>query len=250
MNKSSIIAVLVVFLLSFTVQGKTEIERSMEKVETLERQNQFRIEDLARANEKIKKIETDNQKLEAELNEYKPILDNIKLILSIFGLSVLGGLIYVYWMYVPKKVAELVDAKISSILTDRRDDFIRLLKEYDIEQQVKKNFKIKVLTHPNAQDSYIVNLLSKNEFSVEAFSKVLSLNSVPLSPDDVIVINNEDGLWKNEEIAVFFQDINNYSFYFGKGIISLDSGSQNKFAAANIRTQIVSNLLNLLKYNR
>lgn len=250
MNKSYILALLVVLLLSFIVQGKTEIERSMDKIETLERQNQFRIEDLARTNEKIKNLESTNQKLEAEINEYKPILDHLNWILSIFSVSVLGGLIYMYWKYVPKKVAELVDSKISSILTDRRDDFIGLLKEYDIEQQVKKSFKIKVLTHPNAQDSYIVNLLRKNEFSVEAFSKVLSLNSVTLSPDDVIVINNEDGLWKNEEIAVFFKEINNYSFYFGKGIISLDSGRQNKFAAANIRTQIVSNLINLLKYNR
>jgi hypothetical protein len=126
---------------------------------------------------------------------------------------------------------------------------IEILKKYDVEKSIKEKYKINLITHEDDVGAYPREILTKNGIKFTEFTKCDNLNSVKIEMDSVVMINNEAGKWTTTDVETYFAGLDNYTFYYGVGIIKLPSDKQKKFGAANIKTQLVGNLMNLLKYN-
>lgn len=226
-----------------------EKKELLEKIERLEKRNSYLEEDVKRMSDKVQDSVSQNKELEGTIKEYEPILKNLNWILGGFGLSGLLAFLISFIYYLPKKLKQEIDKEITKILTDRKSDFVAMVKEYDSDQKAKQKYTIKLLTKSIGNDRDIYNLLIKNEFKVSSETNLQNLSDANFDNNDVVFINNQGGEWQQSEVEAFLQSIDNFSFYFGKGMINLTGEQQSKFAAANIKTQFVGNLLNLLKYN-
>lgn len=212
-----------------------------ERLNSLERENQQLRKD-------ITKLEDANKELTDSLKEYEPF-KFWAWILAILGISSVGGLALLYFKVIPNKVNSQVDTIITKLLTDRREDFLGLLKEYDFEKTVKQRYKIVLLSHRNGNDDYHHRMLTKNGFQVEAYTNLDQLQGVDFTADDIIIINNDGDHWAPDQVQVFINAHPNYCFYFGNGRISVQGERLNRFTAANFRTQFIGNLMNVLKYS-
>ncbi len=219
----------------------------VERLNSLERENQRLskdVADLERENEKLKAKDTE---LETELENYEPF-KYWAYMLTLMGVGSIGGLVWLYFKVIPKKVSSQVDAIITKILTDRREDFLGLLKEYDFEKSVKQRHQIVLLSHRNGSDDYHVRMLERNGFKVKPYTKLEQLLGAEFTEEDILVINNDGDHWTVEEVQSFINGLTNYCFYFGNGRITLNGERLDRFTAANFRTQFIGNLMNVLKY--
>lgn len=198
--------------------------------------------------EELEKTKKEQAELKTTVEEYESFYKNWKWIAGFFGIVGFGALMWMLYKYIPKKVNTEVDKVIDSLVKDRRDQFMAVLKEFDWEQQLKKKHKLIMITHRNGSDTYHFDLLTKHGFSVTPLTNIEKLDNATLTQEDVVIINNEGDHWQPEDIEVFINRIPNYCFYIGKGIIKTNGSSANRFAAANIRTQFIVNLVNTLKY--
>jgi NADH/NAD ratio-sensing transcriptional regulator Rex len=215
------------------------------QIADLERENRNLKDDLARLDKKHKELADD-------IEDYKPFLEHWKLIIG--GLLGLGSLVagVTYFYKIPAAAKEVFDSKIQKIFTDRREDFLAMLKGYDLDQEIKKRHKVILLTHPNGNDSYHHDLLIKHGFSVEPYTRVGTLAqtfaTITVTADDIVIINNEDAHWQMSEVHQFIHSTANCCFYIGRGAIDLQGDAINRFAAASFRAQFIGNLMNILKY--
>lgn len=246
-------ACLVFAFLSISIQATakqplTTNDKIVERIEAVERENQRLKEDLTDLKNKHTDLNDKNKELEAELKEYEPF-KFWAWILGGLGFGNIIGLALLYYKVIPGKVNNQVDAIITKILTDRRQDFLSLLKEYDFENSVKQRHQIVLLSHRNGNDDYHHRMLTKNGFQVKAYTRLEQLQQAVFNPDDILVINNDGNHWPADHIQDFINAHPNYCFYFGKGIINPESARLDRFAAANFRTQFIGNLMNVLKYS-
>lgn len=220
----------------------------VERINSLEKDNQRLregITDLKRENDKLN---SEYKELKASLKEYEPF----KFWTWILGALGIGSILGLAWMclkFIPTRINKQVDEIINKIFTDRRDDFLSLLKEYDFEKLVKQRHRIVLLSHRNGSDDYQYRMLNKNGFKVYALTKLEQLQDAQFTSEDIIVINNDGNHWAVEQVQDFINTLPNYFFYFGKGIINTTGDRQERFAAANFRTQFIGNLMNVLKYS-
>lgn len=219
-----------------------------ERLNSLERENQRLRKDMTDQEDANKELKEKDKEIEASLKEYEPF-KNWAWIMAILGISSVGGLALLYFKVIPNKVNNQVDAVIAKLLTDRREDFLGLLKEYDFEKTVKQRHKIVLLSHRNGSDDYHHKMLTKNGFQVQAFTNLEQLQGVDFTADDILIINNDGDHWDLGQIEEFINAHPNYCFYFGNGRITVDGEKLNRFTAANFRTQFIGNLMNVLKYS-
>lgn len=242
---AALILLIVGVSLAQTTQPNTAV--IVERLNSLERENQrFRedFKDLKKENEKLKEKDGD---LEKSLKEYEPF-KYWSYWLGLLGFVSVGGVILLWWKIIPKKVDTQVDAIITKLLTDRRDDLMSLLKEYDFEKSVKQRHQIVLLSHRNGSDDYHVRMLEKNGFKVKPFTKLEQLRGAEFADEDILVINNDGDHWTVEEVQGFINGLTNYCFYFGNGRVIINGDRLDRFTAANFRTQFIGNLMNVLKY--
>jgi len=206
------------------------------------------IEELQKVKNDIEDLRRANQEFREDLEKVKPF-ENWAWVLTCFGVGSVAVWVWLIFKYVPKKVRDQVDEKIAKLLTDRRDDFLGLLKDYDLEKAMKSKHKIVLMSHPSCQDTYHYEMLQRNGFQVDALTNVDELGTAQFSEGDVLVINNEGGYGDVGEVESFIKGCTNYCFYFGNGRINLENERLNRFAAANFRTQFIGNLVNILKYS-
>lgn len=237
------------FCLPASAQQASETTTKIsERLNSIERENQRLKEDISDLEEEQDDLKDINKDLEARLKEYEPF-KFWAWILGGLGVTSIIGIAFLYFKVIPGKVNSQVDAIITKILTDRREDFLGLLKEYDFEKSVKQRHQIILLSHRNGSDDYHHRMLTKNGFQVTALTNLDQLQQAAFNPDDILVINNDGGHWPPDQIHDFIDAHPNYCFYFGKGIITPASTRLDRFAAANFRTQFIGNLMNVLKYS-
>ncbi|WP_181309023.1 NARF domain-containing protein [Rufibacter sp. XAAS-G3-1] len=247
------VACLMFVMLSISIQATARQPRVtngkiVERLTAIERDNQRLKEDIIELEGKHADLKEKNKELEAGLKRYEPF-KFWAWILGGLGVGSILGLTWLYFKVIPGKVNSQVDEIIAKILTDRREDFLGLLKEYDFENSVKRRHQIVLLSHRNGSDDYHHRMLSKNGFQVKAFTRLEQLQQAVFNPDDILVINNDGNHWPADQIQDFINAHPNYCFYFGKGVINPESARLDRFAAANFRTQFIGNLMNVLKYS-
>ena len=246
-----------IFLVSFFVSSARAQEvRSTQpdvnqKVFDLERNNQILQEDFARLQTNLDNLESNHQRLLNDFKSYEPVLRGWQAILWLLGATTLIGTAFSVWFMLikfPKTVNEKVNKAIESVLADRRDQFIALLKEYDFEQAVKKKYQLVLLTHEKGSDSYHYDSLKQNGLNVRPLTTLEKLSDAQFDEGDILIINNDGGHWKADEVQEFVQSNSNVCFYIGRGIIETKGEAANRFAASNFRAQFIGNLINVLKY--
>ena len=225
--------------------GSAPVQHTQQQVADLERSNRILREDLTR-------LQKDHADLKATLEEYKPFMENWKLILSLFGIGGLGIALLLrwdFWVNVRNKLKEEVNNSITSLLTNKRKDFLAIIEEYDHDRRVKEKHTLILLTPPGCSDTYHFDLLNKHGLTVKPFTSLQRLDEAQFEPGDVLIINDEAGHWTESEIETFIHAHPNVCFYIGKGRIKTSGEVSNRFAAANFRVQFLGNLMNTLKYN-
>ena len=259
------VAILALVLLTQAVHAQNPVKSSSNvQIEEITRANRFLKEDLARTQSQLDKLQKENNELSDKFDRYEPLLENWKSIFGLFGftsLTLLGVAAWLKFRKLPAIVKEIVDqvptiaqreyeTKIAQLFTDRRADLIALLKDYDVEQEIKKNNRVVLLTHKNGADNFHHELLTRHGFNVKAYTnvEVLAVVADELTLDDIIVINNEGGHWVPEEVSRFVHNNPFNCFYIGRGVMDLNGEALNRFAAANFRAQFIGNLMNILRY--
>jgi len=242
----------IIFLLCVSTQSFAQANPSteviIERLNALEKDNQHLREDIVDLKSENDDLKSKDKALESSIKEYEPF-KFWAWILGGLGITSVLGLALLYFRVIPSKINKQVDEVIKTILTDRRDDFLSILKEYDFEKSVKQRHKIVLLSHRNGSDDYHYRLLHRNGFHVTAFTSLEQLDEAKFTSDDILVINNDGDHWSEEAVQTFINMHPNYCFYFGRGRIIPLGDRQNRFAAANFRTQFIGNLMNVLKYS-
>lgn len=239
---------LLLYFFIFTFSGFTQV-----KPET------HAVENLKSAQEIKKSTELKNDTLvtivknhETTLKKAETLFKWWEWIVGIFGFTSIASLATFCWLSfsgIKKQADKLFQAKLEKMFTDRYSDMIEILKSYDAEKSIKEKFSITLITHKDDAGSYPREVLTKNGIKFKEFTKTEDLAKVKIEKDSVVMVNNEANKWTTTEVEAYFSGLDNYTFYFGTGIIKLSPNKQKKFGAANIKTQLVGNLLNLLKYN-
>lgn len=245
----------IVLLLSFVLWIFLGFSQTKPDIQTKAKSDTDSVEKLQ--HQEIKNnSETGEESLEAMVKRHETTLKESELLLSNWKMLVGGTLgiatFYGIWLYfygIKKQADKIYEAKLEKRFTDRYSDMIEILKSYDIEKNIKEKYKITLITHKDDNGSYPREILSKNGIKFTEFTRADDLSKITIEKDLVVMVNNEANKWTVAEIENYFSTLDNYTFYYGLGIIKLPSDKQRKFGAANIKTQLVGNLMNLLKYN-
>lgn len=242
------------------LQASQQQESYDNRIHNLERANENLSDKLRISLDSHNDLKGDFEKLEAKFEKYEPFMQNWNWILGGFGTSVLvviGG--FLFWFYgkaLPKLKNDIfitaradIDASITKVIADQRANFMAILKEYDKEQQAKEKYNIVMLTHKEGSDNYHFEKLTNHGFKITPLSTISQLNDATFNNDDVLIINNEGEHWELKEIEDFINTRPNLCYYIGRGVIKTNADAINRFAAVNIRTQFIGNLMNMLKYH-
>jgi hypothetical protein len=211
--------------------------------EEVARLKQIHTEDNARAKEQQKEISDD-------VKDIKPFAEYWKLfLLSIVGVSSLWGL-WTYFKTIPAIARQEFETRISSIFQEKADDLYALMSGYDLDQAIKKKFKIVLLSHTD--DGYHRTLLKDHGFDVGYHPRIASLSEAhavaSIKPENILIINNEDEYWDLEQVQKFISEVPNHCFYIGKKHVPIEGEALHRFAAVNFRAQFIGNLMNVLRY--
>jgi|GEM_PF-3765378 len=211
--------------------------------------------DIQELTARLDKAEKKIVELSATVEEYESFYKHWQWVLGVFSIVSLGSWgfsVFLKYIYIPKKIIEevnkLIDASLKKTFNDRYDDFLSLLRGYDFDKKIKEKYKLIAITHPDDSETYHYKLLIKNGFSVTAYTNTGILKELPVATEEVIIINDEAGRWPKEEVEQFINTNENFCFYIGPKRIDPISSASNRFAASNIRTQFIGNLMNMLKY--
>jgi hypothetical protein len=263
--KVSLIITTAVLLTAGTYNAKGQaaapVSASQQQVAELKHENTRLKEDLAAVKEdviRLKQIHTEDnarakeqqKEISDDVKDIKPFAEYWKLfLLSIVGVSSLWGL-WTYFKTIPAIARKEFETRISSIFQERADDLYALMNGYDLDQGIKKKYKIVLLSH--ADDGYHHNLLKNHGFDVAYHPRIASLSEAnavaSIHPENVVIINNEDEYWDLEQVQTFISDIPNHCFYIGKKHVPIEGEALHRFAAVNFRAQFIGNLMNVLRY--
>jgi hypothetical protein len=263
--KIIIALITLVHLFSITViaQGQSAVPTEQTQLAKIERENLYLKDDIAKLKEDISRIKQAQAEDNARLKDHqKELADRVKEIEpfakywilflgAILGLSTFWGL-WAYFKTIPSFVKKEYESRIGAMFQDRRNDLLEVLKDYDTDQEIKKKFRIILLTHREGTDDYHYEQLTKHGFRVYPYTRVEALASALAADDitsnDVIVINNEGKHWLPADVRQLVHDNPHCCFYIGRDPIELEGNAINRFAAANFRAQFIGNLMNILRY--
>ncbi|RCR65461.1 hypothetical protein [Larkinella punicea] len=200
------------FILGFwlTVLGTVAAQQPSPSILPPSTQQQVLTVDQAnkRLEAKLDDLQKEHSELKAAFDEYEPLLKNWKWVFGGLGITGLLGFVFGLWKlrkYVQNKVKEEVDSSITSLLTNRRKDFLALLDDYDHDRRVKEKHTLVLLTPRNCSDSFHFDLLSKHGLLVKPLTNLDRLDEATFGPKDIIIINDEAGYWKEEDIGCNYQ---------------------------------------------
>lgn len=254
--------VLIIWLLSFLSAFSQQQPASgppqatPQQIDDLVRANKLLQEDFGRMQTAYKDLKNDHDELQEKVKGYEPLLNNWGWMLGGFGGSCALAFLLLWFVKIPKliretsaKIEKRIDSEIDSVFTDRRDQFMALIKEYSHDEMAKKKHKLVMLTHPTCTDEFHLTVLKRHGFNVTAYTNVEQLSDATIEQQDIVIINNEGGQWRSDEIETFIAACGNICVYVGRGQINTPGEIANRFAAANVRGNFVANVLNTLKYN-
>lgn len=247
---------LVIFLLLglfeywFWNKSRQRIEGMSEKMELLEeafQQNPQKADSLA-----IQKLALEIQKLEHKVEAYDDALRNDFFIITRFGIpATLIGLLGLFWA--------VYKTSLSFALDEAKKEREKQFKP--VEQMLREEKKILILHHPKvapADQADIQNHFNASKFwnvHHTNFSNEDGLKNVSWQEYDLIMFNNQsrkDSEHFTEEMVEevlekYYIRPDAVLFYYNGGNLE-EFRADERFSSANFKSQIVPNILNLLKF--
>lgn len=202
---------------------------------------------------KIKELKEENAELKSTIKESESFYKNWQWVCGGLCGGGLLGFAFLIVVFIPKKVKNSIQEKITTLFQDRKNEFESIVNEFSEEQKIKNKYKLIVLTHIKTSSRYHLDLLMRHGFKVQSYPALENLQEAIFTKDDVLiinneVINNEEAPWNSSTVEEFINAHPNLCFYIGRGVIQTSGDRANGFAASNIRTQFLGNLMNMLKY--
>ena len=190
---------------------------------------------------KVDKIES---KLQKDYNY-------IEILVWSFGSIAILGLLTLFisiYKYIHKVAKVKIDEKFDSLFNNEKDKLIQLIDSQILENSLRKQKKILVLTETNDSDSYVRSFFLKMGFEKVTYISISAYQNVP-DDIDLVFINNESEGISDQLIENYINGVQGkLIFHFGAKRINLNWLSENKIAIANNRVQLYGNLINALKY--
>lgn len=239
--------VLITHIKSFSKVDSIRIQNLETKVgEIGDRKLKYIDEDLERIQKKLKEAEE-------TIEKHDDLYQNCILFLSFLSTLGIGG-----WLWIKDKAKE----KVEEVIKDQSTTLSKLFNDVRTEREIKENTKILIFTKDGTEHDQLKLLLQNNKFSNISFKRFDS--SAEISPNIfnlIIFVDIYDKNQQNQEFIDFTENkisdvVRRYGdgikyFYFGSGRLnmSLINSFEYKISSSNFPSQIIGNIMNLLKYN-
>lgn len=214
---------------------KTEVE-----IETL--QKQYEAEKIAIRNEytgMLNEIVKEKNEIKLEKDEMKSKFNFLGWFAGLLGIGSIWSIRELF-KSVRQRVKDEIELKVSTIVNIEKEKIEEIVKKYDVEEQLKKNKKICILSVNNENTSDIRKIL--NEFTGLTYKNIT--DSINFSTYDLILINHNENYEIEKINNIITQNEKRLFFYYGSG--RADSSKKNVNFCNSIFT-LYGNLIDLLR---
>lgn len=232
------------FLLWAGPQSQSDsIKTTLEKLETTQQTQSTQIDLLE------KKIDLAKEANENRLNAMQVSIDKQlfyldPLILAGVGLSAIGGLIYLYFSFVPKRVREETARKIAALTDTDQATVAEIIEQREVAKKMKQSVRISILCADDGQKSNAETLLK----NILGFQKVTSDATAEF---DLLIFYDPAGdetQWEKFRNRLNPNDMNHYFLYFGKPKRNFD-GIHENLNYANSKFTLESLIVKTLQFH-
>lgn len=231
-----------------TKENAAAIENLGNKIELLEDQkaNLDRQSELLKENFDGKATALEN-KFEAErleLDRQTLLFGIISGVLAFFGLAS----IYLLWKRAIKKVEEEVNKKVGNLVEEKRQDFVKLIKDQELETRLKNKNKILVVTKSEKDRTYLENFFEEAKIKQVSY-EVSDTYQEPDSNIDLIVFDDHNNTQAQHDL--FREYIDNLSksgimFIFFGG--RLENARHENLNFSNSKFTLYNHIITALKF--
>lgn len=243
MKKIKLLVLLTLFTF-FTMNAKesdsTKISNLETRVGQLE-EYKINIENVYKA--EYQKSQND---LAKDIDEKYKDIKNLFTMILILGIpSSLYGIYLMFWG-IKKRVNQSISEKIETIVEQKREDIIKLIQSQKFERRLKENKKIIVISENEESQEEIKNTIETFKFKNVIYRINKSYDSLP--EYDLIIINNCDGEFKQEDVTDIIDSADNDDVCFvGYTTKQLDRNPKLNFA--NSKFTLYHNILMTLSFS-
>lgn len=203
--------------------------------------------------EDVSRLQHDLEQAEKTIEQHDDLYQNCILFLSFLSTLGIGG-----WLWIKDKAKE----KVEEVIKDKSTTLSKLFNDVMTERVIKETTKILVFTKDGTEHDQLKLLLEDNKFSNISFKKFDSLHKISPNVFNLIIFvdiydqkqqaNEFNDFTENEiyKVVKMYGDGLKY-FYFGSGRLnnSLMKSFEYKISSSNFPSQVIGNIINLLKYN-
>lgn len=139
--------------------------------------------------------------LERNKDELKNETEKVFIILAILSIIGLPSTIYtIYMMFwgVNKRIKRAIDDKITTIVEEKREDIIKLIKNQSFDRILKETKKILIISKTEDSQNNIKKIVLGMGFKNLIFRQLNTTRNIP--ENDLVVFNNIDGNFSQNEI--------------------------------------------------
>ena len=166
--------------------------------------------------------------------------------LTVVAIAALGVNLYNLLWGINKKINKKITDKIETIVEQKREDIISIIKDEEYERKLKSNKKVLVISSSRESEEQVKNTFSNMGFKNVLFRVKDSFTTIP--DNDIIVFNNINAELEQSYINEIVNQINDEEkCYIGYTIQNLDRHEQFNFA--NSRFTLYHQILNTLKFS-
>lgn len=177
--------------------------------------------------------------------KYKDVLNLFTMILILGIPSSLYGIYLAFWG-IKKKVNQSIAEKIETIIEQKREDIIKLIQSQKFERRLKEGKNIVVISENEVSQEEIKSTIDTFKFKNVFYRINKSYDSLP--EYDLIIINNCDGEFKQEDVTDIIDLANNDDVCFvAYTTKQLDRNPKLNFA--NSKFTLYHNILTTLSFS-
>ncbi|MFN3773486.1 NARF domain-containing protein [Cloacibacterium normanense] len=165
--------------------------------------------------------------------------------LAVVAIAALGINLYNLLWGINKKINKKITDKIETIVEQKREDIISIIKDEEYERKLKGNKKVLVISSSRESEEQVKNTFSNMGFKNILFRVKDNFTTIP--DNDIIVFNNINAELDQSYINEIVNQIDDdEKCYIGYTIQSLERHEQFNFA--NSRFTLYHQILNTLKF--
>lgn len=251
-----IISTVIVLLISYSAFSQKVSQSKLKEVDKKIESIEARVDviEMHRSN-LIDKFQNKSESLDIKVEKIESKLqkdyDYIQVLVWCFGSIAIIGLVSLFisiYKYIHKVAKTKIDEKFDSLFNNEKEKLIQLIDSQILENSLRKNKQILVLTETNEDETYIRSFFLKMGFRKVIYNSISEYQSVPVNID-LVFINNESNGISDQLIKEYIDGFQGgLIFHFGSKMIDRSWVSENKITNANNRVQLYGNLINALKY--